>query len=301
MDDMKKTPAGSGRQGGLGSQRFIGALLVLSSAMGFGTLGIFGKTAYASGASTVSVLFLRFLVAGILMTGCMTALRLPWPRGRDLWLLVAMGALGYVGQSFCYFSALQYASAGLTALLLYLYPSLVTLASAALGRQPLTFLKLLLAAVSLLGILLTVSDDIGGTWQGIVFGAGSAVIYTCYILVGERIIPRTGAIPAGTVVMLAAAFVFAVATLAAGPKWPTSMAGWLAVGGIALVATVLSIAAFFSGIRRLGATDAATLSSLEPVVTLILAFIYLGETLRPVQMVGAALVILAVLVLTRIR
>lgn len=88
------------------------------------------------------------------MAVLMTVMHLPWPRGRHLWILVGMGAFGYVGQAFCYFSALRHATAGLTALLLYLYPSLVTLASAALGRQRLTLIKATLAAASLFGILL---------------------------------------------------------------------------------------------------------------------------------------------------
>src|SRR6185369_16805694 len=117
------------------SPRLSGALFVAASAIGFGALGIFGKVAFASGASTTTVLFLRFLTAGAFMAVAMLALRLPWPRGKDLRILAAMGAIGYVGQAFCYFSALRYTSAGLTALLLYLYPSLVALASAALGRQ----------------------------------------------------------------------------------------------------------------------------------------------------------------------
>ena len=114
----------------------------------------------------------------------MRPLRLSWPRGRDLAILVGMGALGYVGQAFCYFSALRHASAGLTALLLYLYPALVTLASAALGRQPLTRRTSLAVAASLAGIVLLAFGGLAGSWLGMLFGAGAAVIYTGYILVG---------------------------------------------------------------------------------------------------------------------
>jgi len=281
------------------SPRILGTLCVIASAVGFGALGIFGKTAYLSGASTVTVLFLRFLLAGALMTALMAALKLPWPRGRDLAVLIALGALGYVGQSFCYFSALRHATAGLTALLLYLYPALVTLASAALGRQRLTWSKAALAGLSLLGILLTVAGDLGGSAAGLGFGVGSAVIYTGYILVGEGVIPRVGAIAASTVVMLAAAAVYACAVLAAGPQWPTQVSGWLAVVGIALVATVIPIIGFFAGMQRLGAADAATLSTLEPVVTLLLAFVFLNETLAPAQLLGAGAVVAAVALLSR--
>lgn len=281
--------------------RLAGAAFVAASAVGFGALGIFGKVAFATGASTVVVLFLRFMVAGALMAALMPVLRLTWPRGRDFWILVGMGAVGYVGQAFCYFTSLQYASAGLTALLLYLYPALVTLASAALGRQRLTHLKVAAVAASLIGILLTVADGLAGSISGIVYGAGAAVIYTAYILVGEQVSRRTGAIPAATVIMLAAAAVYACAVVWQGPHWPTGMAGWGAVAGIALFSTVVAMVGFFAGMQRLGAADAATLSTLEPVVTLVLAALVLGESLGPVQLAGAALVLGAVVALARAK
>lgn len=281
------------------TSRWGGILFVVFSAVGFGVLGIFGKAAYAAGASTSTVLFLRFLIAGTLMAVLMSALRLPWPRGKSLWILAGMGAIGYVGQAFCYFSALKHATAGLTALLLYLYPALVTLASALIGRQRLTLIKTGLVVLSLTGILLTVSNGLAGTAAGIAFGAAAAVIYTVYILVGEKVTPRTGAIPAGTVVMLSAAVVFGIATAIEGASWPIGMPGWLAVLAIAIVSTVIPIVGFFAGMQRLGATDASTLSTLEPVVTLLLAYLLLGETLGMLQALGAAMVISAVVALSR--
>lgn len=264
-------------------------------------MAIFGKVAFASGASTITLLFLRFLSAGALMVGLMTILRSPWPRGRDLYILIAMGALGYVGQSFCFFSALHYATAGLTGLLLYLYPTLVIICSALLGRRRLTITKVLLALGSLSGILLTVAGGLAGTPKGIAFGTGAALILTVYVLVGESVTARTGAIGAGCVIMLSAASVFGIAMMLDGPCFPREMAGWLAVASIGLFSTVMPIVFFFAGMRRLGAGDASTLSTFEPVVTLLLAYLFLGETLGPMQAFGAALVIVAVVLLTRMH
>lgn len=283
------------------SQRLAGAFFVLLSAAGFGALGIFGKLAFSSGVSIDTLLMLRFAVAGVLMSILMFLLRLPWPKGGDLLLLIGMGAIGYVGQAFCYFSALRHASAGLTALLLYLYPALVTLASAALGRQKLTLPKLLAVAATLAGILLTVAGGLSGTVAGISFGIGAAVIYTAYILTGELVTRRTGAIPAATVIMLAAAGVFGVSALASGIQLPIGAGGWGAVTGIALLSTIVPMVGFFAGMQRVGAADAATLSTFEPVVTLALAALLLGEALSSLQLLGAALVICAVVALSRIK
>ena len=281
--------------------RLLGAFFVVCSAIGFGAMAIFGKVAFASGASTATVLFIRFLVAGSLMVLLMAALRQPWPRGRDLLILVGMGMIGYAGQAFCFFSALHHATAGLTGLLLYLYPALVIVLSALLGRRRLTLAKSLLALLSLFGILLTVSDGLAGTPLGIAFGVGAAVVYTVYILVGEGVSGRTGANGAGCVIMLGAAVVFGLAMLLEGPRPPQSLDGWLAIAAIAVFCTLMPIVFFFAGMRHLGAGDASTLSTLEPVVTLLLAYLFLGETLGPLQALGAALVIVAVVVLTKMR
>jgi drug/metabolite transporter (DMT)-like permease len=127
------------------------------------------------------------------------------------------------------------------------------------------------------------------------------VIYTAYILAGERVTARTGAIPAATVIMLSAATIFGGALTIDGAHWPLGAAGWLAVIGIALFSTVVAMVCFFAGMQRLGATDTATLSTLEPVVSLLLAFALLGESLGPIQICGAVLVIMAVVALARAR
>ena len=84
-----------------------------------------------------------------------------------------------------------------------------------------------------------------------------------------------------------------------GVAWPGTPAGWWAVAGIALLSTVVAMIGFFAGMQRLGAADAATLSTLEPVVTLVLAALFLGEAVGGWQLAGGALILGAVVVLVR--
>jgi drug/metabolite transporter (DMT)-like permease len=102
-----------------------------------------------------------------------------------------------------------------------------------------------------------------------------------------------------TVVIAAAGAVFLVATLARGPTWPRTPAGWLAVLGIAIISTVAAIVLFFAGLERVGPTRAAVLSTVEPVCTVLLAAALLGETVAPSQLVGGALILTAVVLLAR--
>lgn len=283
----------------VGVRRLFGVLWIAASATGFGAMAIFAKLAYADGIGLESLLFLRFALAGLFMAAFMQLRGLAWPSRGLLPGLIAMGGLGYVGQSYCYFAALRHASAGLTALLLYLYPVLVTLLAALLGRQPLSGRKLLAVAVAFGGTLLTIGGSLAGSPLGIALGLAAALIYAVYILAGERLTARAGALAASTVIMLAAAGVFGILAAVAASPLPASPAGWGAVLGIVFLSTILGMVGFFAGMARLGAADAATLSTLEPVVTVVLAALFLGEAVGVWQMAGGALILGAVVVLTR--
>jgi len=276
-----------------------GVLWIVASASGFGTMAIFAKTAYGDGVGLEALLFLRFALAGGLMAAFLCLSGRPWP-ARPLWPgLLAMGGVGYVGQSYCYFAALHHASAGLTALFLYLYPVLVTLLAAALGRQALNRRKVLAVAIACCGTLLTIGGQLTGSPLGIGLGLGAALIYSCYILAGERLTAQAGPMAASTVIMLAAAVVYGVLAIWRDSPWPASTAGWGAVFGIVLLSTILGMVGFFAGMARLGAADAATLSTLEPVVTVLLAALFLGESVGLWQVAGGALILSAVLLLAR--
>lgn len=282
------------------SPRLIGLISIFLSAAGFGAMPIFARYAYADGMDLQTLLFLRFLMAGGLMAGVMLLRDARWPRGHNFWILVAMGGLGYSVQAFCYFQALHYATAGLTALLLYLYPVLVTLLSALFLRRRLTRVRLLAVLAALFGTGLAVGGSLGGSALGIVLGVGAALIYSVYILVGERVTASEDAIASGTVVMLAGAVSYGtVLLLGDGMRLPESALGWGAIGSIALFSTVLAIIGFLFAMQRLGAADAATFSTLEPIVTIVLAAIFLGEDIGVWQAVGGVIILSAVVVLAR--
>ena len=280
---------------------FVGILFVALSAASFGALPIFIKIAYASGAETVAVLALRFSLAALLMTGIMLVKGLRWPRGRNLLVLAGMGGLGYVGQSFCFFSALNYASAGLVSLLLYLYPALVTLLAAIFLRQRLSWLQFLAVMAALAGTALLIGGDSSGSLQGVVLGISAALIYSIYILVGSRMMQAEGALAAATVVMLSASAVFATMAAVQQPALPGSVSGWLAVAAIALISTVVAMVSFFAGLARLPASDAATISTLEPLVTVILAALFLSEPIGVMKLAGGGIILTALVVLARAR
>lgn len=281
------------------ADRWQGVLWIVISAAGFGAMAIFAKIAYREEVSLTSMLFLRFAIAGLLLAAWGIRQGMRWPRGKDLLWVAAMGAVGYVGQAYCYFAALKHASAGLVGLLLYLYPALVTIMSALLYRRRIGAARGWAIAAALAGTALTVGGDLQSQPLGILLGIGAALIYSIYILAGEGVMPRVGALPAATVVMLAAALVYGGAATAEGLALPRSIEAWLAVLAIAIFSTLLAILGFFKGLEKLGASDASTLSTLEPLVTIGLALLVLGETITGLQLGGGALILAAVIYLVR--
>ena len=279
--------------------RTLGVALIVVSAASFGAMAIFARLAYEDGTDVTALLFLRFIIAAACMAVLLRVQRQRWPEGRVLAGLGAMGGAGYVGQSLCYFTALTMASASLVALLLYAYPAIVTVLSAALLGIRLTPVRVGALVLALAGAVLIVGGELDGRPLGVVLGASAAVIYSVYILAGSRLTPLAGALPSSAVVMTAAAAVYSVVVVIQRPTFPSTAGSWAAVVAIAVVSTVIAITTFFAGMERLGPSDASTLSTIEPVVTVILAWAVLDERLSGAQLFGGLLVLAAVVLLAR--
>ena len=272
-----------------------GALLAAASAAAFGALPIFARLAYAAGVDLYGVLVPRFVLGAAVLALIALVRGARWPRGGTLLAVVAMGALGYTGQSFLYFSALKHADAGLVALLLYSFPFIVAVLAAAFLGERLDAARVGALLLASAGLAMTIGGG-RGTALGIALALGAALVYAVYIVVGTRVLRDVDPLAGAAVICAGAAASYAllaVLSAAAGeaPRFPATASGWLPVASLALVSTALAIAAFFAGLRRLGATLTSVISTLEPVVSVSLAALVLGERIGPLQAVGGAIVV----------
>ena len=279
------------------ANRRFGLVLIIISAASFGVMPIFARLAYNAGAEPITVLFLRFTIAAVVMNLIMVLGRTAYPRGLILLELILLGAICYVGESLAYFLALKMTSAGLVALLLYIYPALVTALSAIFLKEHLTRIKFVALFLALSGTALTLRISGGGSLLGILLGIAAAVDYAIYILLGSRIVRRSGPIGSTTVIITSTAGVYAGIVAIRGMTYPTTSTGWIAIIAIALISTVLAFVTFFAGLKRIGPTSASTLSTFEPIVAVVLAAIVLGETISPYQVFGGILILAAVVLL----
>ncbi|HTN54038.1 MAG TPA: DMT family transporter [Anaeromyxobacter sp.] len=279
--------------------RALGIAYVAASALCFGTLGVFGRLAYDSGADTQTLLLLRFGIASGIIWVVFAARRARLPRGRGLLVLAGMGGIGYAGQAFAFLTAVSLTSAGLAALLLYLYPALVAILSRVVLRHPLSRVQGLAIGVALLGSLLIVGAGGDAHPLGVACGLLAALIYAGYILAGSRLPADVTPTASAAVVTTSAAVVYGAVALVRGVRLPGTGLGWLAVLAIALVCTVLAIAFFLAGLERLGPVRASIYSTLEPPAAVIAGALVLGEQVTPLRVLGGALILGAVLLLAR--
>lgn len=278
--------------------------MVVISAACFGTLAVLTPLAYDAGASPLPLLAWRFMFASLLLA-LVTAARdrraLLVSRS-DLLRFAALALTGYGAASVCYFFALQYADAAVVAVLLYAYPAFVTIATWVMGAERATWPRALAVLVTFLGCAMVVGllGGVGSvSWPGVLLGLGAAVGYTLFNLLSHRWLPGRSQLVMMTYTFGIASLGAAALTLLAGQTLATGaweLQAWWMLGAIVLVPTFAAIVLYLEGIRGLGPSQAAVVSTLEPLFTIALAWVVLGQRLSPVQAAGAALVLGGVVV-----
>jgi drug/metabolite transporter (DMT)-like permease len=285
--------------------RSSGTLLCLGSAAAFGAMGVLGKLAYDDGATVGTLLAVRFLLAAALFWALLLAGgaggEVRALGGRDVAVAFALGACGYAAQAGGYFAALERIDASLLALLIYTFPAIVGVAAIALGRERADARRLAALGLASGGLVLVLASARAGGLDplGAALALGAAVVYSAYILVSDGVTRRMRPRVLSALVCTGAAVTLTVGSTLLGEFRPgeLTVAGWGWLAGIAVVSTVGAVSLFFAGLERVGPTTASILSTIEPVVTVLLAFIVFGEVLSVVQLFGGALVLGGVLVL----
>ena len=154
--------------------------------------------------------------------------------------------------------------------------------------------------VATFGTAITIGPVQGGQGSGVLLGLAAALVYAVYILVSSRV-RGVGPLTTAAWVLTSSAVVMGVLALVTRPQLPSTATSWLALVGVALVGTVVAVTTFFAALALLGPSDTAVVSTVEPVVSIAVAALVLGERLRPLQLAGGVVVLLAVGVLARAR
>jgi drug/metabolite transporter (DMT)-like permease len=289
--------------------RLLGPAMVLIAATGFAFKAILIKILYAEfSIDPETVLALRllfslpfFVLMALFASGGARSLE-----ARDWRALAALGFVGYYLSSYLDFLGLQYISAGLERLILFLQPTIVVLLSAFFFKTRIRRHHVISIALSYGGIALVFFSNLNlaADPHAITLGSGlvflSALAYACYLLGSGAVIPRIGAARfTGFASMVACGFAtgqFFISHGIAGLVQPPKVY-WLSLT-MALVSTVMPIWLMAEGVKRIGANQVSMISAIGPVITIYFGWLILNEPITLVQIVGAMLVLAGVLLVS---
>jgi drug/metabolite transporter (DMT)-like permease len=281
--------------------------LCLASAVGFAAMAIFAKKAYAGGANVPTLLALRFGLASLTLWALVRTRARGLPRTAPAGVRAhvpgfALGVL-YAVEASAWFFALTRIDAALGELLLYGYPAVVIAGAALLGREPITRARLRVLALITAGLVLVLAaGSISAVdLAGLIAALSTTFLYATYVLVSDRVVAERDPILVSAQITTSAALLFFVYGLATSSLdfGALDAQAWVAALSLTVLSTVVPILAFLEGMKRVGVGTATLLSTAEPVVTVGLAMVVLGERLAPIQLLGGALVVAALVVLSR--
>jgi drug/metabolite transporter (DMT)-like permease len=286
----------------------IGALLVLFSATGFSAKAIFVKLAYTYGVDSVTLLALRMLFSlpfFVFMAWWSERSSNTKLTRRQWWSVAALGVTGYYLASFLDFLGLQYISAGLERLTLFLNPTFVVLLSVIMFARPIRRADWIAFAISYAGIALAFWHDLKQAENsrvvlGTVLVLASAVSYAVYLVGSGQLVRKAGSMRYTAYAMLAAT-VAAFIQFAALRPFTVLVQPWEVYGyslAMAVLATVLPVWMMAEGVRRMGSASASMIGMAGPIITIFMGSVFLGEPIGVEQLIGAALVLTGVAVIT---
>jgi drug/metabolite transporter (DMT)-like permease len=273
-----------------------GIIYTALSGILYGSIGYFGSTLLANGLSLPSLLLWRFLLSAIMLL----PLSLTWIRKRphfdfkNLGLLFILGAIFYGGSTALYFEASKSIGTGLAMVIFFAYPIFVVLFSTILHKSHFSMIMLASLLLIVLGCALI---SVGGHFAIDLYGIGLAVLsgagYGVYVFFSKEA-SRTISPGLGTlVVCLGGVAWFAVAAFIFDGyvQIPSTTFLWVNASLFSLMGTVLPVMLMLLGLKTISASKASIISVLEPVTTLMVGALILGENISTLQYVGVFIIL----------
>lgn len=273
-----------------------GYLFAFASVICYGTAAIFIRTAYACGATAWATYavqsFTATAVLALVALARPAAYRVGW---RQVGRLCLLGVIGFIAY-FSFYLSLKYVISAIASLLLFTYPLLVNLGAVLFFREKISFLQVVCLLLSTAGIALTVGIFPSGIVRlplaGILFGLASSLATAVYNLYSQRVLGGLDTWAATSYSQWASTLTlvavrFPVELVQGDIPWMGVIMGFL----LGTVGSVLPSYFLLRSIPLIGASKAALIGISEVPVTVVLAFIVLGEAISPVQVVGTFLVL----------
>ncbi|WP_271274226.1 DMT family transporter [Aliamphritea hakodatensis] len=282
-----------------------GYLLVIVAAVSYGLQPLFAFQAYGDGATPLGLLLCRYIIAFTLLLIWLRWRNIALPRGKAFRQYLIIG-IGYGCAALGYYTASQSTSVSLAVIVMFSFPAFITLYAMVILKDPPRTSRLLSMVMGLGGVVLAAGSDLQGDLSGIGWALFAALSYGASIIYGSHNAVSKQPLADSCVIMLGGALIFSVAILGSTllstgipVSLPSGTASWLATVSLAAFATLLPAICFISGSPKTGAANAATISTLEPVVAISIAVLMIGESLPTDTLLGGMLVLAAAITLAR--
>ncbi len=270
----------------------------------FSAKAIMVKLGYRYDTDTVTLLLLRmifalpfYLFVAIKETKRDSTYKLTW---KDFGFIVGLGFIGYYLASFFDFYGLQFISASLERLILFVYPTFVIIITVVFLGKRASRIQIYAILVTYIGVLIAFADDLNfesdHLWLGVFSIFMSALTYAFYLVGSGVMIPKLGAVRftayAMTVSCIMVIFHYLITNSfeVLHQPWQVYALGF----GMATISTVIPSFLISEAIKRLGAANFAIYGSIGPISTILLAIIFLGERIDIYQVIGTVVVIIGV-------
>lgn len=279
------------------NRRLVGTAFTFCAALGFSIVPAFAKSAYENGANALGVMTVRFSIATVLLVVARFVFgrKESWPTPRRTLELLLIGAVGITAVSLTYFIAIDDIDTSLAIVLWYVYPVFVVAVSwVFLGRRPRRNVFVALP-FTLAGIAITAGEVSGGSGGAITLVMVSSLLFSFYILGLDKASKGVGLLTNVTVLTLGTSIGYWVVCLTPitplEPQFPDDMRTWVLIATLAVFGTTVPFLCSVSGLTRLEAATYSVITTIEPVLGIAVAVIFLSEPVTIERFVGAALVI----------
>lgn len=285
----------------------LGVVFALLAAVGFSAKAILVKLAYLDHVDAVTLLALRmvFSVPFFIAVAIWVQRRHAAPLDRhDRLLVLGLGLIGYYCSSFLDFLGLQYISAGLERLILFLYPTMTVMLAAVLYKRAIGRKVIAAMALSYAGIALVFLHDVGAKEGSIVLGSAlvfaSTLSYSIYLVGAGHAIARIGTLrfTAYAMVVASAASLLQFVMMRPFSALDLPLRVYELSIAMAIFSTVLPVFLLSFAIRRIGSGNASLIGTVGPVSTIYMAYVILGESISLLQIAGSGLVLSGVLIIS---
>ena len=265
--------------------------------LGFSIVPALAKSSYDAGANALGVMTVRFSVATVLLLVARLVFgrNESWPDRRRTIELLVIGAVGITAVSLTYFIAIDDIDTSLAIVLWYVYPIFVVAVSWVLFKKRPRRNVFVALPFTLAGIAITAGQVSGGSGTAITLVMVSSFLFSFYILALDRASRGVGLITNVTVLSIGTAIGYWIVCLTPitplEARFPDDMRTWVLITTLAVFGTTAPFLFSVAGLTRLEASTYSVITTIEPVLGIIVAVLFLGESMSATQLIGAALVI----------